>query len=103
MILYNVTVNVENSIGEEWVQWMQEIHIPEVMKTGLFQSYKFLRLLNEEEGNTGTTFAIQYFCNAMEDYKKYQEEFAKELQFEHSRKYKGKFVAFRTLLEEVNR
>ncbi len=101
MILYNVTVNVENSIVTEWLQWMQEVHIPEVMKTGLFVSNKLFKLLNEEENNTGTTFAIQYFCQTMGDYKNYQDNFAKDLQFEHSRRYKGKFVAFRTLLEEV--
>jgi hypothetical protein len=101
MILYNVTVNVEAAICDEWVAWMREIHIPDVMKTGLFKEHKFLRLLNEEEENTGTTFAVQYFCETMQDYNKYQSEFAKNLQFEHSRRYKGKFVAFRTILEEV--
>ena len=101
MILYNVTVNVEDSIREEWIKWMREIHIPEVMQTGLFKEHKLLHLLNEEDGNTGATFAIQYFCETMQDYDKYQAEFAKNLQFEHSRRYKGKFVAFRTLLEVI--
>ncbi len=101
MILYNITVNVEDSVREDWTTWMREIHIPEVMKTGLFKEFKFLKLLNEEEENTGTTFAVQYFCETKQDYDKYQAEFAKNLQFEHSRRYKGKFVAFRTILEEV--
>jgi Domain of unknown function (DUF4286) len=101
MILYNVTVNVEASIVADWLQWMQTVHIPAVMKTGIFQSYKLLKLLNEEENNTGVTFAVQYFCETLQDYHQYQNTFAKELQFEHSRRYNGKFVAFRTLLEEV--
>jgi hypothetical protein len=99
MILYNVTVNVEESIREDWTTWMQTIHIPDVMATGLFSEFKFLKLLNEEENNTGTTFAIQYFCKDIDTYNKYQAEFAKNLQFEHSRRYKGKFVSFRTILE----
>lgn len=103
MILYNVTVNVENSICEDWLQWMLEKHIPDVMNTGLFKHYKLLRLLNEEENNTGTTFAVQYFCETMQDYEKYKKEFATKLQKEYNLRYQGKFVAFRTLLEEVSK
>ena len=38
MLLYNVTVIIEDAAAEEWLQWMQEIHIPEVMATGKFVS-----------------------------------------------------------------
>jgi hypothetical protein len=101
MILYNVTVNIENDVASEWLQWMQEVHIPDVMKTGLFVEYKLFRLLTEVEENTGTTYSVQYFAKTMADYQLYQEKFAKDLQFEHSRRYKGKFVAFRSLLESL--
>jgi hypothetical protein len=101
MILYNVTVNIENDICEDWLQWMVNKHIPDVMNTGIFKSYKLLRLLNEEEGNTGTTFAVQYFCENIQAYNTYKNEFATKLQKEYNLRYQGKFVAFRTLLEVV--
>ncbi|MEO8448027.1 MAG: DUF4286 family protein, partial [bacterium] len=28
MILYNVTVNVDDSVHDEWLEWMKTIHIP---------------------------------------------------------------------------
>ena len=34
MILYNVTVNIDTDVEEDWIEWMKETHIPEVMKTG---------------------------------------------------------------------
>lgn len=101
MIIYNVTVNVENNTKDEWLKWMKEVHIPDVINTGLFQGHKFLRLLNEEENNTGTTFAIQYFCESMQKLQEYMGQHAPALQKEHTERYKDKFVAFRTLLEEV--
>ena len=36
MIVYNVTVNIDKNIVDDWLTWMKEIHIPEVMKTGFF-------------------------------------------------------------------
>jgi hypothetical protein len=100
MILYNVTVNVDDSINEEWLEWMKTKHIPDVMATGLFAGNKLFRI-DDPKAEEGTTYAIQYFCNSMEDYSKYRVEFAPSLQDEHQKKYGGKFVAFRTLLTEI--
>ena len=36
MIIYNVTVSVEESIKTDWLDWMKTEHIPEVMATGVF-------------------------------------------------------------------
>lgn len=101
MIIYNVTVNVEKDVAEEWAIWMKEVHIPDVLNTGLFQGHKFLRLLNEESENTGKTYAIQYFCDSMKTLQQYMGQHAPALQKDHTERFKDKFVAFRTLLEEV--
>ena len=98
MILYNVTVNVDDDIHDEWLEWMKGVHIPDVMATGLFVDSKIFRI---HSGDVGNTYSIQYFCNTMDDYEKYQGEHAPGLQKEHSEKYKDKFTAFRTILEEI--
>lgn len=100
MILYNVTVNIDESIHDEWLTWMKEIHIPEVMATGCFTENKVCRILAEEEG--GLSYSIQYFAPNMETYITYQTQFAPDLQVKHTKKYLGKFGAFRTLLEVVH-
>lgn len=99
MILYNVTINVDPDIHDEWLAWMKEVHIPEVLATGLFTENKIFRIHGEED--EGNTYSIQYYCDCMDDYEKYQREHAPRLQEEHTSKYKDKFVAFRTILEEV--
>ena len=33
MIIYNVTVGVDKSIEADWLAWMKEVHIPDVIKT----------------------------------------------------------------------
>ncbi len=101
MIIYNVTIKVEASIAAEWLEWMKVQHIPDVMRTGLFINHKMYKILEEEE-NEGVTYAIQYYCNTIADYNKYKEEFAAALKKETEAKYKNKFIAFRTLLEDVS-
>ncbi len=100
MILYNVTVNIDLSVHDEWLQWMKEVHIPDVMATGLFLENKMCRIHAEEEG--GKSYSIQYLAKSWAEYNQYQEIFAPKLQREHTLKYQGKFAAFRTLLEVVH-
>lgn len=99
MIIYSVTINIDASVQEDWVRWMKEVHIPEVMNTGLFIENRMLRLLNVDD--EASTYSIQYMLQNMDDFERYQQEFAPRLQAQHTSRYRDKFVAFRTLLEVV--
>jgi hypothetical protein len=101
MIIYNVTLNIEDDAHDAWLKWMKETHIPMVMETGMFVEYTFSKLLSRQEDETGSTYVIQYMANTMDDYEKYQAEFAPALQAETRKYFDGKFVAFRTLMERV--
>jgi len=101
MILYNVTINIDEHVQQEWLSWMQNEHIPAVMETGYFTNYKMYRILSRMEGETGHTYSIQYFASNIEDYETYRDTQAARLQEETARKFGNRFVAFRTLLEEV--
>ncbi len=99
MYLYNVTVNVDDEVKDNWIEWMRESHIPDVLQTGLFEAATFSRLMVEEE--SGTTYAIQYRIKDMESFRIYQEMYAAGLQNEHKQKFGEKTVAFRTIMEIV--
>ena len=99
MIIYNVTLSlVDPTIHEEWLHWMKTKHIPDVMDTGCFVNNKICRLMVDDE----ITYAIQYTCKDLATLGKYLTEFSPELQAEHTEKYRGKFGAFRSLLEIVH-
>jgi len=101
MIIYNVTVNIEESVEQEWLQWMKDTHIPDVMKTGMFLSSKMTHVLVEDQMG-GKTYSIQYTCENKETLDEYEQKYAPALQKDHNDKYQGKFVAFRTLLEVIH-
>jgi len=99
MILYSVTVNIDEDVETEWLNWMKETHVPNVMNTGLFVSNKIFRLVHEEQGST---YSFQYFAKNLDDLNIYFEKHAPGLVKEHMDKYKNKHVAFRTVLESVD-
>ncbi|MBP6398651.1 MAG: DUF4286 family protein [Saprospiraceae bacterium] len=99
-ILYNVTIIIDHSVHDQWVEWMKNEHIPDVMATGKFTSWKMLRIV-EDHNPDGITYAIQYQAPDMETYLAYQNDCALALQQKTQNLYGGKFAAFRTLLEEM--
>lgn len=99
MYIYNVTVNIAADVHDEWLNWMKEQHISDVMNTGCFVDSQILEVLYVED--EGKTYSIQYKFLEMGDMEKYQKEFAPKLQAEHSKKFKDKYATFRTILKIV--
>ena len=96
MFIYNVTINVDESVHEEWLKWMKEKHMNDVMSSGCFTSNRLLRVLADDEG---ATYSAQYHFNAMEDFARYKADFGPAMQQDAHNMFGGKFVAYRTLLE----
>lgn len=96
MYIYNVTANVEDAIHDDWLKWMKEVHIPDVMATNMFISNEVYEVLVDHE--QGFTYSIQYEFKDMETFKLYQQVYAAKLQAEHKDRYGEKVLAFRTLL-----
>jgi len=100
MFLYNVTLILDDAAAEEWLQWMQEIHIPEVLATGMFVSNRLLKVVDSP--NEGVTYCAQYIAETLENYTEYQKNYAPVLQEKLNEKFKNRFVAYRTLMEYVD-
>lgn len=96
-LIYNVTVKVAPQSVPAWVEWMNLEHIPEVMATACFKSFKLLHLEGYDD-DEGITYAVQYVCPSLELLEIYQRDHAPALQKKHQLKFDGKFVAFRTIL-----
>jgi len=99
MIIYNVTVNIEESIHDEWLEWIKN-HIPQVLATGKFIDARLTKVLVEEEMG-GTTYAIQYKAKSREVLESYYQNDAADLKQEGFIKFADKMLAFRTELEII--
>jgi hypothetical protein len=100
MIIYNVTVNIEESIHDEWLEWIKN-HIPQVLATGKFIDARLTKVLVEEEMG-GTTYAIQYKAKSREVLENYYQNDAADLKQEGFIKFADKMLAFRTELEIID-
>ncbi len=100
MILYNVTFGIDKEIEKEWVAWIKETHIPDVLKTEIFVGFKFYKVLSHED-EVSSSYCIQYFTPSIVLFNQYLEAFAPKLIEEHRQRFKDRHVAFNTLLEEV--
>ena len=100
MLIYNVTAKVDWSIHDDWVRWMLNEHLPELVSTGCFINAKLLRLLETDEED-GPTYAAQYFAENKEDYDRYINEHAPAMRKKYIDKWGALVVTFRTLMQVV--
>lgn len=79
---------------------MKTEHMLDVLNTKMFVQAKMYKILHEADDAT-VSYSVQYMAESLDHVEKYLEQFAPALREEANRKFEGKMVAFRTLLEEV--
>lgn len=101
MIIYNVTVKVETSIANNWLEWLKEEHIPEILATGCFHDASVLQLM-EPVDEEGVTYAIQYKAQSESDYQRYIREHAGIMRQKGLDQWGNRFIAFRSVMKVIH-
>ena len=101
MLIYNITLKVEWTIQPEWLVWMKEVYIKQVMDTGCFTKHQLVRLLDIEE-DEGPTYALQLYVESREKYIEYLEQYLPEQETAALQKWSGSALSFSTLMEIVD-
>lgn len=101
MIVYNVTIKITNAIHADWLKWLKEEHIPEVIQSGCFTHAVILRLMETDE-TEGPTYAVQYFAESRGLYNNYIENHAGIMRQKSFNKWGDQFIAFRSVMQVVN-
>ena len=101
MIVYNVTTKVAPAIQQDWLQWIKEEHIPDIINTGCFTHTTILQLL-ETDDSEGPTYAVQYFAESKSLHNIYVEKFAAQMRQKAFDKWGDKFIAYRSLMQVID-
>ena len=101
MLIYNVTINIDDTVHDEWLLWMKDKHIPDMLATGKFSHAKMTKVLVEEDLG-GTTYSVQYTTKDRDTLDRNYKENAQILRQDALKRFADKFVAFRTELEIVS-
>lgn len=106
MIVYQVNLAIAPDTEEEWLSWMRAHHIPDVMDSGYFRTWKLMKLLDGEDPDNlpadapadWPSFCIEYECDNREQLEAYFMKAAPALQADHTKRYEGRFYARRNIL-----
>ncbi|KRB59320.1 DUF4286 family protein [Flavobacterium sp. Root186] len=101
MIIYNITTNIHESVHDQWLKWMQEKHIPEILATEKFSSARIVKVLVEEEMG-GITYSVQYTTDSKETLEKYYIEDQPHFDREALELFADKMLSFRTELQVIS-
>lgn len=100
MFIYNVTTHVEPATEKDWLMWMQEEHLPQMLATGHFISAKLFRVIAQEDVG-GISYAAQYHCRRRSDFSNYLKLDAVQFREISHKRFGSKTLSFRTELEEI--
>jgi len=101
MFIYNVTIKVLAPIHQEWLHWLKEEHVPEILATECFSKATIVRLL-EVDDSEGPTYAIQYMAESKALYNRYIEKYADGIRQKSFDKWGDQFIAFRSIMQVIN-
>jgi hypothetical protein len=100
LFVYNITIQVDPKFEQEWLQWQQKEHIPDIMATGMFSEWKIYHLLGQDE-TEGITYVIQYFADTFDNCERYLQNHAPLLREKALQRWGDRFIAFRSVMELV--
>ena len=99
MFLYNVTHIVEDTVVDDWLVWMEKVHVPKIMATGNFITHKLWRVIDSP--NEGVTYSNQFFFEELEQYVAYMETYAPEFEAEIKERFGENVLSFTSILQDV--
>ena len=100
MIVYNITIRVDRSIDDAWLQWQKEEQIPAILETKLFTEYRIYKLMEQDEIE-GNTYIIQLFANTAAQLQEFLQIHDQRLREKAFEKWGDRFISFRTTMELV--
>ncbi len=101
MIVYNITFQIENDTAPLWLSFMKDDYLPLIKKTGYIESYRILKLLNDEYSQGGVTYSVQFMVESLEQLTNYQALYEESFEIRLRQRFEGKYVFFKTWLEEI--
>ena len=98
-VLYNITYSVDESIHDEWLKWMKEVFIPQIIDSKHFESANMVKILVEEEMG-GISYAVMYRSTSLEQLENFVMNDSQKFNKKLSDKFGQKVLTFMTILEE---
>lgn len=100
MLIYNTTYHVEEKSIKNFLIWIQESFIPEILKSGMLRSPRLMEVLsNKEDGST--SFSLQWEVEDSKTLHAWYSQYGTRLNQQMIEVFKDDVVGFPTLLDVI--
>ena len=100
MFIYNITVLIEETLEQEWLNYVQTEFIPVILETGFFQSCQLLQVTDSP--NEGLTYCVQFRTNEISSLQSYQSLYAPQIESAHQLAFPNQLVTFSSTMKLIN-
>lgn len=100
MILHNITSQVVPEVESEWMEWMQNTHIPNVLASGCFTQATLLKV--HADTPDFKAYAVQYTAASKSDLERFLTSVAPELTQQIKAVFGENVLHFSTQLELIS-
>ncbi|MEM6763435.1 MAG: DUF4286 family protein [Bacteroidota bacterium] len=101
MFVYSLTISVLEEEAINWMIWMRTEQLSAIMETSCFDEVSIKELVEPKAQEGMRTFNFQFMARTMEHIQAYMRSHAPAIHAKHDEKYKGKYMAFDTILKEI--
>ncbi len=98
-MIVNTTFHVEQSVEQEFIDWIRTGYIPEANEKGNLHTPLFMRIMTPMEGGTG--YAVQLQARDKAEVERWLDEVQPRLLTEMAHKWGKKVMFFTTIMEKV--
>lgn len=99
MLVYNTTFQVDDDVHDNFLIWIKECYIPEVLKHGTLSAPRICRILSHRD--EGSSYSLQWEVENSTLLHRWHLEQGARLNDELLKIFKDKVVGFPTLMEIV--
>jgi hypothetical protein len=100
MLVYNTTYQMELNDAREFVIWINECYIPQVLTHGALKNPRLLRILSHKDQET-ECFSVQWEVEDSAQLHRWHTEQGMHLNEELGKVFKDRVVGFSTLMEVI--
>ena len=100
MIIYNTTFHIEESIQQEFIEYILQNVIPQAIKSELLTSPRFSQIFGEEE-TSGFSYALEFATESISTLEQWNKTESTAVITPLIEKFKDKVVGFSTIMQTI--
>jgi hypothetical protein len=100
MYIYSITTHIDKSVETEWIKYMQQKHIDELLETGYFTGCSMQKSI-PEKSSVYSIYNLQFTVEDEDDFIAFQYDFEPDFQAEIKKRFGGKFTSKKYFYEVI--